>query len=82
MTPAAKINGSEWRLDSEKIIYELGYEAITDEKVRLVYDARVRVLQRPESIPQFSEPSVDLATSTQIFLRFFRPIPAARDKQN
>ena len=27
--PAAKLNGSEWRLDSEKIIHELGYEAIT-----------------------------------------------------
>ena len=39
MTPAAKINGSEWRLDSEKLIHELGYEAITDEKLRLVYDA-------------------------------------------
>ena len=29
MMPAAKLNGSEWRLDSEKIIHELGYEAIT-----------------------------------------------------
>ena len=39
MMPAAELNGSEWRLDSEKIIHELGYEAITDEKLRLVYAA-------------------------------------------
>ena len=53
MMPAAKINGGEWRLDSEKIIHELGYKAITDENLRLVYDAWVGVLHRPDSIPQF-----------------------------
>jgi len=53
MMPAVKLNGSEWRLDSEKIIHELGYEAITDEKLRLVYDAWAGVFHRPDSTPQF-----------------------------
>ncbi len=52
MMPAVKLNGSEWRLDSEKIIHKLGDEAITDEKLRLVYDAWAGVLHRPDSIPQ------------------------------
>ena len=66
MMPAAKLNGSEWRLDSEKIIHELGYEAITDENLRLVYDAWVGVLHRPDSILclLYTSPSPrDLSTS-------------------
>ena len=73
MMPAAKLNGSEWRLDSEKIIHELGYEAITDENLRLVYDAWVGVLHRPDSISQFFRAfSRSSDEHPNFFIRFFR----------
>ncbi len=73
MMPAAKINGGKWRLDSEKIIHELGYKAITDENLRLVYDAWVGVLHRPDSIPQFFRAfSRSSDEHPNFFIRFFR----------
>ena len=73
MMPAAKIDGRDWRLDSEKIIHELGYEAITDENLKLVYDAWVGVLHRPDSILGFFKAfSRSSDEHSNFFARFFR----------
>ena len=73
MMPAAKMNGGEWSLDSEKIIHELGYEAISDENLKLVYDAWVGVLHRPDSILRFFKAfSLSSDEHPNFFVRFFR----------
>lgn len=51
--PAARIDGGPWQLESAEILRDVGFEAVTDEQLRLVRRAWQGVMHRTDSAALF-----------------------------
>jgi glutathione S-transferase len=53
MMPAASIDGGRWQLQSDKILQQVGYEAVSPEDMGAIYAAWGGVAHRVDSAPRF-----------------------------
>lgn len=79
MMPAASIDGGPWQLESTEILERVGFEPVSREDIRAIYDAWQGVLNRPDhawrfwhafSLCRYRHPSLLLSLRNH-FLRSF-----------